>query len=109
MEDHVLYYLQKKKNYMFSFIKDIPYEKVNNFKELTNLVEVENNKGISNILESLLKEMEKLNKKVYAVNITPPIIKKIYDNFSVVKAFISNSNQFNFGYYDNNHNPHPFL
>lgn len=85
MEDHVLYYLQKKKNYMFSFIKDIPYEKVNNFKELTNLVEVENNKGISNILESLLKEMEKLNKKVYAVNITPPIIKKYMIIFQLLK------------------------
>lgn len=109
MEDHVLYYLQKKKNYMFSFIKDTPYEKVNDFEELTSLVEEENNKGISNILESLLREMEKLNKKVYAVNITPPIVKQIYDDFSVVKAFISNSNQFNFGCYDNNHNPHPFL
>lgn len=109
MEDHVLYYLQKKKNYKFSFIKDIPYEKVNNFKKLASLVEEEHKKGITKILESLLEEMEKLNKRVYVVNITPPIIKKVHNNFSVVKAFISNSNQFNFGYYANNHNPHPFL
>ncbi|WP_299095545.1 YcaO-like family protein [uncultured Metabacillus sp.] len=109
MEDHVLYYLQKKVRGQFSFIKSIPYENESKYNALEKWIEEKQSEGLSSLFYSLVEEMKKLDRKIYMVDLTPSILKEIDSNLSVAKVFMTNSYHFNFGFYDNNHNHHPFL
>ncbi|MFC2950003.1 YcaO-like family protein [Virgibacillus sediminis] len=109
MEDHVLYYLQSKERSQFSFIEDIPYEEEATYLKLERRSEEIQRKGLSGLFDIIKDEVRGLNREIYLVDLTPPIVKVIDLNLSVIKVFMTKSHHFNFGIYDDTRQPHPFL
>ena len=103
MADHILYYLDKLDQ--FSFIQDIPFYK-EGYNSLTRKAKQLNNKGLT---WTINKIMSQLDKNIFGINLTPKYLKMLENPLYVVKVFIEDSLEFNFGKYDPGKTPHPFV
>lgn len=109
MEDHVLYYLHPSKRHYFNFIEEIELQTelqfINRSKEILSNYQL----GLSYLLNGIIGEIKNWDGQVFAVDITPNVLKKMKIPLYTVKVYITNTFHFNFGQYRRKKDPHPFL